>query len=701
MFHALHGSRTSLLIEARPGKAPVWRYWGARLPDDSVPEAALSATRPLPSFSLDDDVPLTTFPLNGDGWFNQTALLAHRGGQGWSQAVTASDISAGPQRLTIVLRDDVAKITVTQTLSLGLLTDVVTVSAHLTNDGDAPLDVQWFAAATLPLPAEAQTVRYFSGRHQGEFNEQSQALSRSLWRRENRRGLTSHDCPPTGFVETANGGLYGAHLAWSGNSVQQIEWLDHGHFLWQFGEWLAPGEVILAPGDTLSSPEVIATFSPDGRNGVMQNFHRDIRKRIGWPGGKMKPRPVQINTWEGFYFKHDLAGMKALADEAARLGIERFILDDGWFHARDDDRTSLGDWWPDEKKYPEGLKPLADHVVSKGMEFGLWFEPEMVNPDSDLARAHPDWILSDAGRPDMTARNQLVLDLTQPGVTDYLFSAMSKLLSQLPIAYIKWDHNRDLVARGDRPMFRKQVLATYALMTRLREAFPHLEIEACAGGGGRIDAGILANTHRFWTSDNLDAVSRLPMQRGFLSVFPPEVMGAHIGTAPAHGTRRTQSLDFRAAVALPGHFGVELDVLKLSDRDKAKLQEWIALHKALRPRLHSGNVWRGEAGDGVVWQAHGDDDALLLFVYRVEPTLQRHAPAVRLPMLECGAQYRVQRIDRTRTNQTAPFQDALLSPDGVVIEGAWLAQSGLPLPQLMAETCAIYDLSRIELLAPV
>jgi alpha-galactosidase len=214
MFFALHGKTTSLVIEARAGKAPAWRYWGARLPDSALPEAAISTTRPLPSFSLDDDVPLSTFPLNGEGWFNQTALLAHSNGKHWSQIITASSIHIDGDRLVVSLRDDAAKITIEQTFALDPSTDVLTVSAQLTHLGEAPLEVQWLAAATLPLPPEASAVRFFSGRHQGEFNEQVQPLSRSLWRRENRRGLTSHDGPPTGFVETQDGGLYGAHLAW-------------------------------------------------------------------------------------------------------------------------------------------------------------------------------------------------------------------------------------------------------------------------------------------------------------------------------------------------------------------------------------------------------------------------------------------------------------------------------------------------------
>jgi alpha-galactosidase len=688
-FQALHGRASSLVLEVVPGGAPLWRYWGPRLPEEALPEAALAAARPLPTFALDKDVALSVFPLLGEGWFAQSALLAHRAGKDWAQAVTAADVKCEGDALVVRLSDSVSAMETVVRLALDPETDVLTVSTQLTNTGTGALDVQWLAAASLPLPPDTRCMHFYNGRHQAEFGPQVQELTRSLWRRENRRGLTSHDAPPTGFAETAGGHVYAAHLAWSGNSVQQAEWLDDGRYLWQFGEWLAPGEVRLEPGETLETPELIATFSADGRNGAMQNFHAAIRKRMTWPGGRMRPRPVQINTWEGFYFNHDMAGMTALADEAARLGIERFVLDDGWFEGRGNDKAALGDWTPDRKKYPDGLGPLAAHVTGLGMEFGLWVEPEMINPDSDLARAHPEWILTGAGRPALTGRNQMVLDLTQPGVTDYLYGVLAGLLKSLPISYLKWDHNREIVAGGPRAVYRRQVQATYGLMARLRADFPEVEIEACAAGGGRIDAGILQYTHRFWTSDSLDAVQRIAMQREFLRVFPPEAMGSHIGTAPAHSTRRRQSLDFRAGVALAGHFGVELDPMKLDAKDKARLADWIAEHKALRDRLHSGRVWLGEAGDGALWQAHGDARDLILLLYRVEPTTQRHMPLVRLPMLEDGP-YTVTRLDSTRTNHTAPFIEAM--KDGAEVSGAWLRQSGLTMPTIAAETVAIFRL---------
>jgi alpha-galactosidase len=609
------------------------------------------------------------------------------------------------------LHDDVALLSADIHLWLDAGSDVLRLHCTLNNAGAAPLDLQWLAAATLPLPATCCEVRSWAGQHNHEFLLQTEALSRSQWRRENRRGRTSHDCFPAAVVATpgatADEGLvFGAHLAWSGNHQQTIEWLHDGSYQWQLGEWLAPGEVRLAAGQSLRSPEVIASLSTQGLNGLAANFHHELRRRLPWPGGRMAPRPVHLNTWEALYFDHDLEPLRALADAAAEIGVERFVLDDGWFHGRDHDRAALGDWWADARKYPQGLAPLAAHVVARGMQFGLWFEPEMVNPDSELHRAHPQWALQIDGRPMLTARNQLVLDISRAEVADYLFEKMDALLRTLPIAYIKWDHNRDLAtaAHADgRAAWRAQVPAAWALMDRLRAAHPALEIESCSGGGGRIDFGVLSRTHRVWTSDCIDAMSRVPIQRGLLQFFPPEIMGAHIGTAPSHSTGRTQSMAFRAAVALPGHLGVELDLRQLDTATRDQLSGWIALYKRWRDRLHHGRVWLGESGDNVFWQLHGEPGGRdwLLLAYRTAPSSLRYMGSVRLPMLEQDARYRVRVVTPAHLPEdqlyqgSAPLFDALRTPDGVMLDGSWLRHAGLPLPRAKAETAFIVQLEKV------
>lgn len=714
-FLRLHGQNTSLVLELPDGEAPIWRYWGPKLRDEST--HGLRESRPLPSFMLDFDQPLTLAPSFGVGWFGQSALLAHRQGQAFAQAFTQCDVHwvVPAQSVRVVLTDPMAAIELTVHLSMDQQSDVLTMKSSLRNVGDTALDVQWLAAGTLLLPAQAQSVRSYAGQHNHEFLLQTDKLSRSIWRRESRRGRTSHDCFPGAVVTTegtteSSGLVYGAHLAWSGNHQQTIEWLHDAQYQWQLGEWLAPGEGRLAEGASLQTPEVVASCSTRGLNGLAANFHAELRQRLNWPGGQMRPRPVHLNTWEGFYFDVYPDKVKELATAAAAVGVERFVLDDGWFHGRHHDRAALGDWWPDASKFPQGLGDLVAHVNALGMEFGLWFEPEMINPDSDLYRAHPDWALQLAGRPLITARNQLVLDISRPEVSNYLFAKIDALLSAQPIRYIKWDHNRDLTTAGlqdGTAGYRAQVHAAYALFARIRAAHPEVEIESCSGGGGRIDFGVLRHTHRVWTSDCIDAMSRVDIQRGFLQFFPPEIMGAHVGSAKAHTTGRTQSMAFRAAVALPGHLGVELDARVLSDADAAELKAWIQMYKDLRDRLHHGSVWQGRIDDGIVWQAHGDVDAadvatdVLLLVYRTQPTNHRYTPRLPLPMLDTQAHYHVKQVLPAGSvlpsgaHNTAPLFDALNTADGVVLDGGWLRHAGLPLPRAQAETAFIVRLTRV------
>nr|WP_315247314.1 alpha-galactosidase [uncultured Albidiferax sp.] len=709
-FLLLHSRHSTLVLECPPGEAPLWRYWGPRLSDGSTPGQPLRGTRPLPSFMLDFDQPLTVLPTFGVGWFGQSALLAHRAGLDFAQAITQCDVEWTTPGSAVVLHltDAVAQLRFDVSLALDADTDVLTLQTTLTNLGHADIDVQWLAAGTLPLPGDAATVRSYAGQHNHEFLLQTDTLGRNQWRRENRRGRTSHDCFPGAVVTTPGstehtGLVFGAHLAWSGNHQQTIEWLHDGQYQWQMGEWLAPGEGRLAPGASLHTPEIIATCSTGGLNGLAANFHAALRKRMAWPGGAMRPRPVHLNTWEAFYFDLVPGDVMALADAAAKVGVERFVLDDGWFHRRHHDRAALGDWWPDDTKFPSGLGPLVAHVNALGMEFGLWVEPEMVNPDSELHRTHPDWALQIAGRPLITARNQLVLDISRPEAADYLFAKLDTLLAAHPIRYLKWDHNRDLTTAAlaggmGSAGYRAQVQAVYALMARLRAAHPEVEIESCSGGGGRIDFGILRYTHRVWGSDCIDAMSRVQIQHGFGQFFPPEILGSHIGTAPAHTTGRSQSLAFRAAVALTGHLGVELDVRHLDESTLSALSAWIVCYKNWRNQLHHGRVWRGEAADGLVWQAHGDADDLLLLVYRCQPTSHRYTPPLRLPMLDAAARYQVAQLvpiaGEGAVQSPAPFFTALQN-GGTELDGAWLAQAGLPMPRATAETCFIVRLKKV------
>ena len=360
--------------------------------------------------------------------------------------------------------------------------------------------------------------------------------------------------------------------------------------LLQLGELLHPGEVVLAPGESYTTPPVYAVHSTSGLGAASRQFHAVVRSS---PAHRTRPRPVVLNTWEAVYFDHDLDTLIRLADAAAAVGVERFVLDDGWFGGRRHARAGLGDWWVSPEAHPGGLTPLIDHVRGLGMEFGIWVEPEMVNPDSELYRAHPTWALADPGYAPVLGRHQLVLDLTNPEAYEEIRSRLDALLGGHDIAFVKWDMNRDHVhatASSGRAGTHAQTLALYRLLDELRRRHPDVEFESCSSGGARIDLGILQRAERVWTSDCNDALERQTIQYFASTLIPPEVIGAHVGPPTSHTTGRTQSLSMRAATALFGHFGIEWNLLDADDRERADLAEWVALYKRHRDLIHHGDV---------------------------------------------------------------------------------------------------------------
>jgi len=336
---------------------------------------------------------------------------------------------------------------------------------------------------------------------------------------------------------------------------------------------------------------LVGSWSDAGLDGVSARIHDFLRRTTA---RRSAERKVLVDTWEAVYFDHDPDTLTDLARAAADVGVERFVLDDGWFRGRRDDRRGLGDWTVDADVWPDGLAPLIERVHGLGLDFGLWVEPEMVNVDSDLVRTHPDWVLRAHTALPAEWRNQQVLDLSVPGAFAHVRDALLALLADHDIAYLKWDHNRDLV---DVPGSRAQTLAFYALVDELRAAHPALEIESCASGGGRIDLGVLARTDRVWPSDTIDAVERQRIQRWTMLVVPPEMTGAHLGGPVAHTTGRSHRLEFRAATALLGHFGIEWDLRTLSDDERAQVRAWVALHQRLRPVVAVGRLVRSDHPD--------------------------------------------------------------------------------------------------------
>jgi alpha-galactosidase len=484
--------------------------------------------------------------------------------------------------------------------------------------------------------------------------------------------------------------VWSAHVAWSGNQVHLVERLPegagrHGGVIGG-GELLMPAEIRLAPGAEHISPQVLFVHSDKGLDGMSARLHRRLRARPQHPS---TPRPVVLNTWEAVYFDHDLAHLLSLAETSASIGVERFVLDDGWFGGRRDDRHGLGDWTVSDQMWPDGLAPLFDTVRGLGMQVGLWVEPEMVNLDSDVVRAHPEWVLGPAGA--RTWRQQHVLDLTNPEAWAHLLGRLDALITENGIDFLKWDHNRDLheATSAGHPAVHQQTLAAYDLLDMLLARHPGLEIESCASGGARVDLGILEHTQRVWASDCNDALERTDIQLWTTLLVPPELMGTHVGPTVAHTTRRHVDLGMRCATALFGHAGLEWDITTCDAGELEQLRDWIALYKDLRPLLHSGDVVRAD-GNEPAERLHGvvaRDGTAAVFAFVQLGTGGSTRPGIRpLPGLDRTRRYRVTLPAGIPAPQTLPAAEppwmAAARGDGLVTTGAVLGHAGLSMPVL-------------------
>ena len=691
----LDTAEASLGVGIRPAAGAVWDFLGPRI---GATARSLKMPAARATFALEAPTEVTLMPVPGDGWFGPPAIdLGTSTGHRADIRFSETEAHADEGLVQVEMRDpDLGVVCVVRIEACE--GGAIRIETTLENTGSASFTVERLASAVLPLPPAGSEIVSWRGIHAGEFAECREPLPAHGWYREMRAGITGHGGPPGIYLlaEEATfdaGWVLAMQLAWSGDSRLAIERLDDGQFVLTAEALLQPGELSLEPGMRHVAPPVYLALSQRGRNGAMEQQHAAVREMVGWPEGAMPPRPVHLNSWEACYFAHDESRIVALARVAAALGAERFVLDDGWFRGRSDDRRALGDWTPDETKYPAGLTPLARKVAALGMEFGLWVEPEMVSPDSDLYRNHPEWALATPGRTGPLGRSQLVLDMRRADVRDYLFDALSSLLEDGLIRYLKWDHNRALAPPGG----AAQVAGTYQLLNRLRSAHPEVEIESCAAGGGRCDAGVARYVQRFWTSDNLDAVSRVSIQRGFVAFLPPEMMGAHVGASPAHATGRRQSLAFRAAVACMGHLGVELDPARLTEHERTELAGWIEFYKRLRHVIHGGRLRLGRGQDGLVWQAHGDGKRWILFASRVSPSRDKRPRPLPLPFAG-GQDWKVQCLRLAGANRWLGTDPWTVGDDAEAVEiaGDWLATNGIPLPPMAGEAVAIFDLEPVS-----
>ncbi len=678
-------------------------YLVLRLPAHGMPEilalthvksnAAVVAERAPRVNGMDVPPPTAVMlPQGGMGFFGWPAIAGHRAGQDFTLEFSDWHVEGEGASATLSAQDKISRIEIS--LNLTVSQNVMSSSVKLTNLGEQDYSLDRCMAGSMIFEGPHPQLATFTGSWGREFHRGMQPMGKGLWLQESRRGRTSHDKSP-GLLLEDDGQTLAAHLGWSGNHVLAIDELDDGRRLVHLGELFEPGEIQLKPGASYESPTAYFAKTPAA-------LRSKVRTMMAWPGGSMRPRPVTLNTWEGIYFDHDLDQLKAQASAAAEIGIERFVLDDGWFGLRDDDASSLGDWFVDKRKYPDGLAPLIHHVTDLGMEFGIWFEPEMISPASELYRNHPEWALQVKGRPLLLSRNQLVLDLTRAEVCDYLFDRMHAVLKDHAISYIKWDMNRDLTHVGDaggRAATARQTRAFYALVDRVRAAHPGVEIESCASGGGRADYGVLTRTHRIWTSDCTDAFERLEIQRGARTFFPPEILGSHVSASPNHQTRRRHTLAFRAIVALAYHFGVELNPLVMSEDERLELGHWIALHKRLRPVLHdTGGQFHLEPMDGrYAWGSASGGKIVVIVAQGAHMMNEQPQPLRLLFPIASNSTWRIalQHPQEPEFIRLSESQRRLLGGD-IKFSGADLVSSGLPIPMLRPESAVVFELELVK-----
>jgi alpha-galactosidase len=634
------------------------RYWGARLP---YPDDYPSPPNPIPWASFNNPSHLTPeeYPGYSDMKFIEPCLKVTLPDGVRNVVLRYEGEEADQNELRIVLHDDYFPLRVRVHYCLHEAYDLIERFVTLTNHGDQPFTVErvWSAQWHLP-PGDQYRLNHLTGRWSDENHIRREPLVQGVKVLESRRITTSHHHSPwfavdRGHADEDSGEVWFGLLAWSGNWKIAAEVTDFfstriniGLNDWDFA-WR------LNPGESFTTPSAYAGYTEGGFGAASRVLHDFIRENI-IPHG-LTPHKVLYNSWESVFFDVNEQNQIQVAELAAQMGVELFVMDDGWYHGRNMDNAGLGDWWPDEKKFPNGLNPLIQRVNDLGMDFGLWIEPEMVNPDSDLYRAHPDWVLHFPNRARTEGRNQLILNLARADVQDYLIGVLDKLLTDHNITFIKWDMNRNVSepgwpdAPGDaREVWVRYVWGVYRVWETLRVRHPNVFWQSCSGGGGRADLGILRMADQIWPSDNTTAAGRLSIQEGFSQVFPAIIMEAQVtdmeGQTP---------LSFRFHVAMCGMLGVSANIAHWDESQREEAARWIALYKEIRPIIQFGDQYRlrsaQEGAFSAVQYMAKDGSEGVLFAFRTLIPYPAPLLTVRLRGLIPEARYTVEGFDEVRS----------------------------------------------------
>lgn len=599
--------------------------------DHRIPAAAI--THPNGSDALD---------LRFDGYEINKGKYAISG----LPAVYADEDEA--ETLEIYLKDTSSDIRVI--LKYGVLEkkDIITRSAVFCNMGDAPCKITKAFSLCLDIPHGDWDWVHFHGRHTMERLVERRKLFHGVQESSSNRGTSSHQQNPSVLLcsndcTETSGECIGALLVYSGSFQTKIELTQHNQVRMLMGINSECFSWELKPNEQFSTPEVILSYSDSGMEALSHNFHNVIRNNICRGEYKLSERPVLINNWEATYFDFNEERLENIAKEASKLGVDMFVMDDGWFGKRDSDTSGLGDWFVNEGKLKGGLNTLVEKVKSFGMKFGIWFEPEMVSEDSELYRTHPEWAIQIPKRKPTRSRYQLVLDMTRQDVRDYLFKVISDVLSSADISYVKWDMNRsicdwysaELPAENMGEMQHRYVLGLYELLDRLTSEFPHILFEGCSGGGGRFDAGILYYCPQIWCSDDTDAYERTKIQYGTSFFYPISTIGSHVSIVPNHQTGRITPFETRAVTAMSGSFGYELDLNTLSEEEKNAVIEQSKRFKKYGPLIHNGRYYRLSnpmTDKFAIWSFVSENSGEVLvhgMIFRTEPNMTRYPVKLR------------------------------------------------------------------------
>lgn len=681
-------------------------YFGKKLGDDDVTYLMRTEENPFTPernardrLSFLDCFPME-YPTGGVGDFRESAVVVRSSGGHRALQLTFDSYNSykgkkplsglpatwgseeDTETLELVLTDKVLKIKAVLSYSIFDGIDAVVRSVRLYNESSDPVFIERIMSASMDMDNREYDKILLTGSWARERHINRTPVNYGVQSMSSVRGEEGHQTHPFMALldKTATedaGEVYGINLIYSGNfltladrgqfdNVRLMTGINPEGFCWK-----------LNPGESFQAPEAVLVYSAEGLNGMSHAFHDLYRGHLIRGEYRDKKHPILINNWEATYFDFNTEKLLSIAREASKLGIEMLVMDDGWFGNRYDDNRALGDWFVNEEKLTGGLKYLVDEVNKLGMKFGIWLEPEMISPDSDLYRAHPDWAIQIPGRTAGLARNQYVLDLSRPEIQDYVFEMVAKVLKSANIEYVKWDMNRPLADIGSYALsaecqgelFHRYVLGVYRLQERLVTEFPHLLLENCSGGGARFDAGMLYYSPQIWCSDDTDAIERLTIQEGTALIYPLSAMGAHVSDCPNHTVGRVTPFETRGYVALAGTFGYELDVTKIPAEDRAMIPDQVAMYHKYNDLVRTGDYYRvasyqqNRMYDCYMVVAKDKSEALVTFI-QVMGRPNTHSRRILLKGLCPDKKYRIEGEDRTYLGST-------LMQAGILVQNLW------------------------------